>query len=70
VIREGKSTEQMLVNLVIADQYLQATSSHMIREEFKKQLENNELLRSQVNTFLVTTNNGLADSVKTQDIQV
>jgi tRNA/tmRNA/rRNA uracil-C5-methylase (TrmA/RlmC/RlmD family) len=68
VIREGVQTGQLMVNLVIADAYLHESSTHTAqRESLQSILTEDKRLREQVTTFMITTNNGLADIVKTQD---
>lgn len=68
VIREGVHTQQILVNLVIADQKLISPEMHQQREKLQETLSKDKRMREHVHTFLVTYNNGLADIVKGKDI--
>lgn len=68
VIREWFNTEQVLVNLAVADQYLIEWTKNRwesLIEEFK----NNEFLKENVTCFFVTYNNGLADIVRWPEIK-
>lgn len=62
VIREGIHTDQILVNLAVAEQN-QGEIYLPQRSEFKKNLLNNEELKKEITTFVITYNNGLADIV-------
>jgi len=70
VIREGVNTDQILVNLVIADQYLHDANKTPIRNKLKQILLSDDFLQKSITTFVVTTNNGLADIVKGQNISL
>ncbi len=68
VIREGVQTGQLMVNLVISDEYLATSPSWQIsRDLLKTAWTEDKRLREHITTFMITTNNGLADIVKTQD---
>ncbi len=67
VIREWTNTDQILVNLAVADWNLKQEDLE-IREQTKKELQNNQELTDTVNSFVITYNNGLADIVRWQEI--
>lgn len=69
VIREGVNTKQIMINLVYASEQLLTPSLQKQRDTLVQQFSQDAFLREHVTTFLLTTNNGLADIVKGKDIQ-
>ena len=54
-----------MVNLVIAPKYFETMSVHQKNwEQIQKKIQEDTSLREQITTFLITTNDGLADIVK------
>lgn len=71
VIREGVHTQQILVNLSYANEQLSAHPSFQKkRKELLQTRKKDTRLREHVTTFLLTSNNGLADVVRGQDISM
>jgi len=68
VFREAVNTDQILVNLVVADKYFEQTNRQNVREIMKENLKKDEFLRDKITTFLITNNNGLADTVRGPEI--
>lgn len=68
VMREGINTQQMLINLSVAEEKLENSEQKEQREKLQKTLLNDEYLREEITTFVITDNNGLADIVRGQDI--
>lgn len=67
VIREGINTEQVLINLVVSDQFLVSEESKELWEILISQIQNDEYIKKIVNTLVVTYNNGLADITRSPD---
>ncbi|MFZ2150816.1 MAG: 23S rRNA (uracil(1939)-C(5))-methyltransferase RlmD [Candidatus Absconditicoccaceae bacterium] len=63
VIREGVNTNQILVNLSVFEDSLKKTYNDK-RNEFLETLQKDEFLKNNITTFVITYNNGLADTVK------
>ncbi len=68
VIRQGTNTDQFLVNLAVADNNLK-TKNDKQRNRLLDILKTDEFLQNNVNTFVITYNNGLADIVRSQDCE-
>lgn len=68
VIREGTNTDQILINLAVADHNL-TTSNVGQWEAFLETIKNDTLLHEKVNTLVITYNNGLADIIKSSDCE-
>lgn len=67
VIREGINTDQMLINLVVSDQFLVAEDKKEFWETLLTQIQNDEYIKQTVTTFVVTYNNGLADITRSPE---
>lgn len=67
IIREGTNTDQILVNLVVADQFLQETSYQDSRNNLLETLQKDEYIFQVVTTFVLTYNNWLADIARGPD---
>lgn len=67
VIREWTNTNQILVNLSVADWNL-TQSEQEIREQTKSKIQTDKFLCENINSFVLTYNNWLADVVRWQDI--
>jgi len=63
VIREGVNTGQLMVNLSVSLANL-SDEQTKVWEELLEQLKADPVLREGVTTFLITYNEGLADTVK------
>jgi len=68
VIREGTNTNQILINLAVADHNLTANTTAQW-ENFLETIKNDTLLHEKVNTLVITYNNGLADIIKSSDCE-
>jgi hypothetical protein len=68
VIREGTHTQQLLVNLSVSEDQLD-TKLRAQRDQLLQTLEQDTFLRQEITTFVITSNRGLADTVKSQDSQ-
>lgn len=66
VIREGFHTGQFLVNLSVADKNLKASQSKK-RDQLLETLKKDELLKDKVTTFVITYNNGVADTINNKE---
>lgn len=64
IIREGINTDQILVNLVVSDQFLSDEDKKTLWNELLDQLKTNEYIKKEVTTLVVTYNNGLADTAR------
>jgi len=70
VIREGSNTGQILVNLVVASKYLDENKKDISKwTKLQQDLMQDDYLKENITTFIITENNGLADVVKWQDIK-
>ncbi|AHB40867.1 hypothetical protein P148_SR1C00001G0052 [candidate division SR1 bacterium RAAC1_SR1_1] len=67
VIREGINTQQILVNLVVSDQFLVAEDKKALWETLLHHLQTDEYLKQTVTTLVVTYNNGLADITRSPE---
>jgi len=67
VIRHGKNTWHMLINLVIADKQLTTPIAQTLRKELQDIFLSHKDLKKLVTSFCITTNNWLADIVRWQD---
>lgn len=63
VIREGFHTGQFLVNLSVSEENLK-TSKTGKWDQLLEVLKQDELLKAKVTTFVITYNNGLADTIR------
>lgn len=74
VMREWVQTNQLMINLVISDDYFQSSEWVItwasLRANLIQWFTEYERLRNHVTTFLITTNNGLADIVKTEQSNI
>jgi hypothetical protein len=66
VIREGTNTDQFLVNLSVADNNIKEKNTKK-RENFLEILKKDTILNEKVTTFVVTYNNGLADTIRNNE---
>jgi 23S rRNA (uracil1939-C5)-methyltransferase len=67
VIREGVNTDQLLVNLVVSDQFLVDEDKKQSWNDLLLKFQQDEYLTKMVTTFVVTYNNGLADITRSVD---
>ncbi|MEI7477633.1 MAG: hypothetical protein WCJ81_03825 [bacterium] len=58
VMREGKNTEQILINFCIATQHMDSAMTKQ-REALQQAFLHDELLQKHVTTRIVSVNNGL-----------
>ena len=71
VIREGFNTWQVLVNLSVATKFFDKNKDKInLWTSLQQKLYDDEYLRKNITTFVITENNWLADVVKWQDIKV
>lgn len=63
VLREGVNTGQMMVNLSVSLSNLQGEETKLW-EKLLEQFKADSLLKQEVSTFIITYNDGLADTVK------
>jgi tRNA/tmRNA/rRNA uracil-C5-methylase (TrmA/RlmC/RlmD family) len=63
VLREGVNTRQIMVNLSVSLANLNDEQTKMW-EEFLQQLKADPFLKAEISTFVITYNEGLADTVK------
>jgi hypothetical protein len=68
VIREGTNTQQFLVNLSISDSNLK-DATRPVWETLLETLKQDAFLKEKVNSFVITYNNGLADTVRNNESQ-
>jgi len=69
VLREWVNTNQLLVNLAIADDYLALSpKSKAMRTKLQENIQKDDFLQENISTFVLTQNNWLADTVKGPDI--
>jgi len=66
VIREGKNTNQILINLVVCGKYIDTKDKEEKFELLKKTIQQDDI-KSQINSFVISYNSGLADIVRSQD---
>lgn len=70
VLRQWVNTQQLMVNLVVADKFFTVTpDAKDQREQFKNTISQDTFLREKITTLVITYNNGLADIVQGQDIR-
>lgn len=67
ILREWVNTSQALVHLVIADEWLLTQHDEQQWQALKQQLINDDFLKNNCTTFLITINNTVSDAVKRQD---
>ncbi len=67
VIREWINTNQVLINLVVSDQFLVAEDKKQFWEDLLLKVQNDNYIKEVVTTFVVTYNNGLADVTHSPD---
>lgn len=63
VIREWFNTDQILVNLSIFENNLKENLKQKLKN-FLEKIKNDELLKKEISTFVITNNSWLADTVK------
>lgn len=63
VIREGFHTGQFLVNLSVSEENLKTSKSEKW-DQLLEVLKKDDLLKAKVTTFVITYNNGLADTIR------
>ncbi|MEI8092258.1 MAG: hypothetical protein WCG98_09080 [bacterium] len=63
VIREGFHTGQFLINLSVSEENLKTSKSGKW-DQLLEVLKQDELLKAKVTTFVITYNNGLADTIR------
>lgn len=66
VIRQGTNTDQFLVNLSVADGFL-TDETQIKRDSLLATITTDTFLQDKITSFVVTSNNGLADTVKSQE---
>ena len=69
VIREWVNTGQVLVNLSVADNNLNECTTPLW-ETFMETLKNDEFLKENVTSFVMSYNNGLADIVRNNETEI
>ena len=71
VIREGVNTQQMMLNLSVANENLrdEKWETHL-REQFLEKLKSDSFLQEQVSTMVISYNNGLADVVNNPETAI
>ena len=67
ILREAIHTEQLLVNLVVSDQYLVNEEQKQQRERLLLQIKKDEYIQKNITTLVVTYNNGVADIANAPD---
>lgn len=69
-IREWINTSQFLINLSVSDKYFDWDNwKKKLWDSLKNELLESQYLKNNVNTFVITYNNWLADIIKWQDIR-
>lgn len=68
VIREGTNTQQFLVNLSVSENNLKEDGFSKWNT-LMETLKNDTFLREKVNSFVITYNNGLADTIRNNESQ-
>ncbi|MCF7834942.1 23S rRNA (uracil(1939)-C(5))-methyltransferase RlmD [Candidatus Gracilibacteria bacterium] len=63
VIREGFNTNQILVNLSVFENNLK-NNLNKKRDDFVENIKKDNFLKEHITSFVITNNNGLADTVK------
>jgi len=66
VIRQGTNTDQFLVNLSVADGFL-TDETQSQRDALLATITADTFLQEKITSFVITSNNGLADTVKSQE---
>lgn len=69
VMREWVNTNQMLVNLVVSDDYLVQDDAKNQRETLLETIQKDKFIKENITTIVVTYNNWLADITHTPDSQ-
>ena len=64
-IREGFHTDQLLVNLSVSEDNLKQSKTDK-RDHLLEIFKQDDLLQSKVTTFVITYNNGLADTIRNE----
>ncbi len=67
VMRAGHNTGHLMVNLVVADQQLLTDEAKTQWKTLRASFLHDPFIKEHVRTFLITSNNGLADIVKWKD---
>lgn len=67
VMREGVNTGQILINLVVSDEYLVSEENTTLWEKLLAHLQKDKYLQEQITTLVVTYNNGLADTTRSPE---
>ena len=71
VIREGVNTQQMMLNLSVANENLRDEKwETQLREQFLEKLKSDSFLQEQVSTMVISYNNGLADVVNNPETEI
>lgn len=67
VMRQWYNTDQILINLVVADEQVNTAELTDLWVAFKKNILSDERLRTECTTMLLTYNNTVSDAVRRQD---
>ena len=67
VLRQWVNTDQILVNLVIATEWLDTEEKEMLWKDCKEKIVSDSFLREQCTTFIITINNTVSDAIRRQD---
>lgn len=67
-MRQGFHSDQILINLSVADNNLDEASTPLW-EELLAKLSNNHPLKEKITCFVISYNNGLADIVRNQETE-
>ncbi len=66
VIRQGTNTDQFLVNLSVANKQLTPKTT-LQRDQLLETFKTDPMLNKKITTFVITYNNGLADTIRNND---
>ena len=64
VMRQGFNTDQILINLVVANEKINSKELDTLWDTFYKTLLSDEVLRSACTTFILTHNNTVSDAIR------
>ena len=64
VMRQGFNTDQVLVNLVIANEKINSKELDLAWDAFFKILTNDDYLKKHITTFIITHNNTVSDAIR------
>lgn len=69
VLREGCNTQQMMVNLSVAEENLENAEQEQLWQAFLEKIKADPFLQETVSTMVISYNNGLADTVNTPETE-